>query len=167
MRRKIAEPIEAGAELPDISEYQQRFVEGILAGKTASDAYRSAYDCSNTTDRSIWALASRAMADIKVQAWVAAGRKAYLGNTVVTLSGHIAELERLRELALGAGNHGAAVQAEQLRGKAQGHYVERLEVSAADPLETLRQIASVSPALAAQLAHAQGIEWQEPAATEH
>ena len=167
MRRKIAEPIEAGADLPDITDQQRRFVEGILSGKTSSDAYRAAYDCSNSLCSTVWAEASRLRSDYKVAAWLAAARKAGLGHTVVTLAGHIAELERLREIALDTGNVGAAVQAEQLRGKAQGHYVERLEVSAADPLETLRQIAAVSPHLAAQLAAAQGIEWQEPAATEH
>lgn len=167
MRRKIT-AIEGGADLPDLTDNQRKFVEGILAGKTASDAYRGAYDCSNSRDASIWAAASAMRANTNVAIWLAAARKAGLGHTVVTLSGHIAELERLREIAIESGNVGAAVQAEQLRGKAQGHYVERLEVSAADPLETLRQIASVSPALAAQLAAAQGIEWsQEPATTTH
>lgn len=167
MRRKIAEPIEAGAELPELTDHQRKFVEGILAGKTASDAYRCAYDCSNSKDTSIWSRASELRADSKVEVWLSAARKAGLGHTVVTLQGHIAELERLREIALETGNVGAAVQAEQLRGKAQGHYVERLEVSAADPLDTLRQIASVSPQLAAQLAAAQGIEWQETSPTAH
>lgn len=159
MRRKITQ-IEGGDDLPELTDQQRKFVEGILAGKTSSDAYRCAYDCSHSRNPSIWAAASAMRADSKVAMWLAAARKAGLGHAVVTLEGHITELERLREIAIESGNVGAAVQAEQLRGKAQGHYVERLEVTATDPLDTLRQIAALSPDLAAKLAAAQGIEWQ-------
>jgi len=84
-----------------------------------------------------------------------------LGHPIVTMESHIAELERLREIALNTGNVGAGVQAEQLRGKAQGHYKENIDITVNDPMATLREIAQLSPELAAQLAKDQGIEWQE------
>ena len=164
-RRKIAkEPVAtgAGADLPDLTAQQMKFVEGILCGKNATDAYRAAYDCSNMVPNSIWCAASKLRSDANVSQWITQSRIAGLGATSLTLTNHIAELERLRELALGAGNHGAAVQAEQLRGKAQGHYTERLEITNKhDPLEELRQIAQTSPAFAAQLARDNGIPWDE------
>src|SRR5690348_1219443 len=122
MRRKISDVKELADELPDLTEQQMRFVEGILSGKKASDAYRAAYDCSTMLNSSVWALASRLRSNVNVASWIAAARKAGLGAATVTLSDHVTELERLKEIALQTGNVGAAVQAEQLRGKAMGHY---------------------------------------------
>lgn len=162
-RRKIAKPQDqAGADLADLTSQQTKFVSGILEGKSAAEAYRAAYDCSNMLPSTIWGAASRLRNDALICAWIYQSRIAGLGATSLTLVNHIAELERLRELALSAGNHGAAVQAEQLRGKAQGHYTERLEISTkSDPLDELRLIAQTSPAFAAQLARDSGIPWDE------
>lgn len=142
MRRKITDG-EEKEDLPELTEQQRNFVEGILAGKTASDAYRAAYDCSNSMDRTVWANASRLRNDADVAAWLSAARKAGLGRATVTLEGHISELERLREIALDTGNVGAAVQAEQLRGKAAGHYVDQVRDLTEDPQKTLREIAEL------------------------
>lgn len=165
MRRKItkAEPIEAGADLPDLTDKQQKFVGALLEGNTSADAYRRAYDTENMASRTIWAEASRLRADRNVAAWLAAARKAGLGRQVVTLEGHLAELENLRQIAIETGNVGAAVQAEQLRGKVAGHYVERLEVKHDDPMAILRELAAISPTAAADLARQNGIDWP----TEH
>ena len=163
-RRKIVKPSTEldGAELPDLTQQQARFVEGILSGKTASDAYRAAYDASTMTDRSIWAEASRTRAHINVAAWLSAARKAGLGRGMVTLEGHIQELERLKEIAIDTGNVGAAVQAEQLRGKAAGHYIEQhRDLTDYDPLKTLQEIAQTSPDLAAALARQYNVAWEE------
>lgn len=162
-RRKITEGDELtadlAAELPELTAQQLEFVEGLLAGKTASDAYRAAYDCAGSSSRTIWANACRLRNDGKVSAWLAAARQAYLGHAVLSLEGHLRELERLRELALAAGNIGAAVQAEQLRGKASGHYVEQFADVTCDPVRTLNEIAELSPELAAALAKQHGIAW--------
>lgn len=141
MRRKITDTQDLPAdELPSLTEKQMLFVQGILAGKTASDAYRSAYDCSNSEDRTIWANASRLRNDTNVSAWLSQARKAGLGRAAVTLESHLAELERLREIALDTGNVGAAVQAEQLRGKASGQYTENVRLIDDNPVDTLKTI---------------------------
>lgn len=160
-QRKLTKPQEPTDDLPALTEQQNKFVEGILSGKTASDAYRSAYDCSNSQDNTVWVNASRLRSDANVSLWLSAARKAGLGRAVVTLEGHVNELERLREIALDTGNVGAAVQAEQLRGKASGHYTDNIRLIDEDPAEMLKQIASLSPALAAQLAKDNGIAWAE------
>lgn len=152
-RRKLTDALEDGEELPDLTDQQMHFVECLLAGKSASDAYRAAYNTQNCTNRTIWAAASRLRADCNVATWLSAARKAGLGRAAVTLEGHVAELERLREIALETGNVGAAVQAEQLRGKASGHYTENLRLEVTDPVNILDQIRKENPALADMLAN--------------
>ena len=159
MRHKITDIEQIASDLPELTDKQYRFVEGLLAGKTASDAYRAAYECSNSANETIWAKASALANDDRVRIWLSAARKAGLGTAKITLQNHLNRLERLAELAIEKGNLGAAVQAEQLIGKASGHYTERMEISSTDPLDALKQIAMINPDLAKQLAQADGIEW--------
>lgn len=147
-------------ELPELTEKQFKFVEGILAGKTASDAYRAAYDCTTMQNATIWATASALRHDRNVAVWLSAARKAGLERCTVTIDGHLAELARIRELALESGNLGAAAQCEISRGKASGHYKEIMDLNINDPLDLLAQIAAVSPELAEKLAEAEGIDWE-------
>lgn len=152
MRRKLTEPTDQPDDLPDLTAQQRKFLEGILAGKTSSDAYRAAYDCSQSQNNTVWVEASKLRAHPDVALWLSAARKAGLGRATVTLEGHISELERLREIAIDSGNVGAAVQAEQLRGKASGHYTENLNVTYSDPTDILDEIRKLDPDLATQLA---------------
>ncbi len=157
MRRKITEVSALADELPDLTEQQMRFVEGILSGKSGTDAYRAAYDCSNMQPSTIWAAASRLRNNCKVSAWISAGRIAGLGTAAATLDNHLHELARLREIAERTGNIGAAVQAEQLRGKAMGHYTEKLDVTVTDIADELRELETISPELARAYAAEKGV----------
>lgn len=167
-QRKITAPVEA-AELPDLTAQQHEFVRHLLAGKTGADAYRAAYDVEGTSPASVIAQASRLRANVNVSAWLAAGREAHLGTAVLTRESHMAELERLKEIALKTGNVGAAVQAEQLRGKVAGHQVDTVrDITPLDVTQTLKDIATASPDLAAALAAQHGIEWKaDEHATKH
>lgn len=153
MRRKITEGSEQSDELPDLTPSQRKFVEGILAGKTASDAYRAAYDCSSSQDNSIWVRASELRSNRKVQVWLSAARKAELGACKRTKEQHIARLDSLQEIAVASGNIGAAVQAEQLIGKVEGHYSENVNLNLNAPTDVLDEIRKLNPALADQLAN--------------
>jgi phage terminase small subunit len=146
-------------ELPDLTSQQEAFVKGILDGKTASDAYRAAYDCSQMLANTVWASASRLRHHHKVDAWLQAARLAKLGTAKVTLDDHLTELERLREMAAASGNYGAAVNAEVSRGKAAGHYVERVANVTAenDVMATLKEIATIDPTIGEALAAKYGI----------
>lgn len=159
-RRKITE-ISDSCGLPDLTENQLAFCEHVLAGKSSSDAYRAAYNCQNMQPATIWAAASRLRNDSKVELWIAAARKAEIGQMRRTKEQHIARLDSLQQKAIESGNHGAAVQCEQLIGKVEGHYTERLDVTVSDPLDSLKEIASLSPELAAKLAKDAGIEWEK------
>jgi hypothetical protein len=159
------------ADLPELTEQQRNFVFLLLQGKSASDAYRAAYDCTNSQDRTIWCEASKLKHHPRVAIWLSAARQAEMGTAKVTLEQHIKRLDRLEELCIGSGNLGAAVQAEQLIGKASGHYKETVDLSISnDPLAALKELASISPDIAKQLAAAHGIQWtddSEPQATAH
>lgn len=167
--RKITDMIDA-SELPDLTGQQQEFVRHILSGKTASDAYRAAYDCSNSSQNTVWCEASKLRNDPSVAQWIAAGRKAHLGTAVLTRDMHLQELERIKELAIESGNLGAAADCEKTRGKVAGHHIDRIEdiTQRSDPLAILKEIAVHSPAYAAELARQQGIEWgADDRATKH
>jgi hypothetical protein len=167
-RRKITKTNDLGdlasrsSDLPDLTDQQLAFVRGICSGLKASDAYRRAYDCSNMAASTIWANSSTLRADKKVAAWIAAAREAHLDQTVCTKENHLDELARLKEIAVKTGNVGAAVQAEQLRGKVQGHYIERLELDiSSEPTAALDQISKLAPDLARKLAEEHGFSTTE------
>lgn len=151
MQRKKTAPQEVPDELPELTDQQYEFVRGILAGKTASDAYRAAYDASKMLPNSIWCEASKLRHDPNVAQWLAAARKAHLGHAKITLDQHVQRLDELKQIAIETGNVGAAVQAEQLIGKATGHYVERLDLNVNNPDDLLSQIREIAPELAERI----------------
>lgn len=170
-QRKKTEPDQDySADLPDLNERQSKFVEAVLRGMNSTEAYRTAYDTDGMAPNTIWSAASRLRSDAKVSLWISAARKNGLGTASLTLDSHLQELERLKAIAIETGNVGAAVQAEQLRGKAAGHYVEKHQdvSNITDPVQTLREIAKESPELAASLASQHGIPWiADEGATKH
>jgi hypothetical protein len=169
-QRKLTEP-QGEIELPDLTPSQAKYVEGLLSGRmTDKDAYKAAYNTENMGENSISVEAARLKVHPKIALTLAALRKGGLGAAIVTLEGHLQELERLKAIAIETGNVGAAVQAEQLRGKAAGHYVDKIQdvTRENDVHSTLKQIAAVSPDLAQQLASQHGIAWTaDEAATKH
>ena len=164
-RRKITEEKTDFSELPDLTDSQLKFCIGIIEGKTATEAWMAAYDASNMKKNSIYVEASRALDHPKISLWIARARKAEMGSARRSLAQHIQRLDRLEQIALETGNVGAAVQAEQLIGKAEGHYVDQVRDVTADPMQLIREIATISPQMAQQLAEENGVEW--PHVTEH
>lgn len=155
------------ATLPELTPQRQEFVRNILTGKSYSEAYRIAFTANDWTPNAVWVAASRLAADADVKLWLAAARQACLGTHVLTRESHQQQLERLREIAIASGNVGAAVKAEELRGKVAGHQVDRVQEVPHDPAETLRDIARHQPDLAAQLAAEHNIPWDGDKHTRH
>lgn len=112
-------------DLPRLTHKQQKFVEGLLEGMTASDAYRQAYNAENMADNTIWCQASLLRSDPKVAKWLEAAKQAGFNKVVVTKETHLQSLKRLQEIALEQGDTKAALRAEELMGKVNGLYVDR------------------------------------------
>jgi hypothetical protein len=114
-----------------LTDKQEAFCQAIAAGKNMSDAYRTAYDCKNMTKVSVNVKASQMMARDSIGLRVKELRAPAVAAAALTAETHMAELKRLRDLALDAGKHSEAIRAEELRGKVAGLYVVRVE--AGDP----------------------------------
>lgn len=148
--------------LPDLTEKQQKYVTARLEGKSGADSVRAATDTSAWSKSSIWAEASKLEHHPSIRLWLNAARRAALGAQSVTLEQHLRELERLKEIAIATGNIGAAVKAEESRGRAGGLYVEKhQDVTDHNPERTLREIAQHNPELASSLAKQHNIQWQD------
>ena len=150
------------AELPELSPEHMAFVDNLIQGKTATEAYLAAFPHkAHWQKSSIWAKASTLKNSDKVQTWLAAAREAQVGNAATTLATHLLELERLKHRALAQNNIGAAIQAEVQRGKAAGWYVEKVEnINKPDPKAVLDRIAETNPVLAETLAKQRGLTWK-------
>jgi phage terminase small subunit len=116
-------------ELPRITSKQEAFVEGLVQGKSASDAYRAAYDCSCMAEPTIWSEASRLRANPKVSAWLRHFQRIGMDEARVTIGEHLAELARGREVAYALGQASAGIQAEHNRGKAAGLYEDQFRLA--------------------------------------
>lgn len=108
---------------------QERFCNEIASGKNQSDAYREAFDIKKMTNKTLNERASVLANKDKIRTRVAELRKPVVEKTQETLEGHLAELKRIRELAIDAKQYAPAISAETSRGKALGYYVEKSQVT--------------------------------------
>jgi post-segregation antitoxin (ccd killing protein) len=116
-------------ELRTLTPKQAAFVNGLLQGETAADAYREAYHCKNMSNATVWVEASRLRSTTKVSLWLRHFQRIGMNEARVTVEAHLAELARARELAYAHGQISAGVRAEHHRGKLAGLYKDRLEVT--------------------------------------
>ena len=115
------------------------------------------------SDASISVEASRLKNSPKVSLVLAGLAADRLDSAKCTREEHLKRLASLSIRAELDGNYGAAVQAEQLRGKVEGHYVDQhKDVTEEDPLEILQRIAKLNPTLAQELARDRGIQYIHP-----
>lgn len=98
---------------------QELFVQGLLAGKTAGQAYADAGYKPNAPH------GGRLAKNGKILARLEELRKPVVQSVQMTLEGHLRDLQGLRNMATTAKQFGAAIAAEISRGKAAGLYVER------------------------------------------
>ena len=78
---------------------QEAFAQGVAGGMTQADAYRNAYDCDGSADKTIIENASRTMADSNVSARVAELKEAV---AIAALWTRLDSVETLAEIARGA-----------------------------------------------------------------
>lgn len=106
---------------------QEKFAQEVASGKSQADAYRAAFDCTNSKPATIHRKACALMDDGKIAARIESIRAPIVEKVGITLEQHLRDLERLRNLAESDGKYSAAVSAELARGKASGLHVERVQ----------------------------------------
>ena len=133
--------------LPKLTEQQNRFViEYASNGNNATEAYRVAYDCSNTKAENIHSAASKLLKNAKVAPWIELMRKNAQEIAVDELNYSIREcfneLDDVRERAKkDKGNYSQELKAIELKGKLAGHFVDKHQVatgSLVDVLDSLK-----------------------------
>lgn len=111
---------------------QENFCLAYIDKNDASDAYRGAYDTSKMNDASINREAKRLMDNPKIATRIAELRKPAIEAAQITLTDHLNDLKRLRDLAERDGKYSAAVAAEAARGKASGLYTDKVDLTSSD-----------------------------------
>lgn len=106
---------------------QEAFCVAYIETGNASEAYRRAYDCKNSSESTINRTAKELLDNPKIAARVAEIREPAVKNAQITLEQHLNDLRRLRDLAEASEKYGPAIQAEVARGKASGLYVEKVD----------------------------------------
>jgi hypothetical protein len=156
--------------LPVLSAEEEKLVELVSDGKlTQSDAYATAYDAHGYSPAALAVRACRKIAEPQIQAHLRSLRAVGLAKAGLSLEQRIKDEQAFAQRAEDAGNFGAAGGSHDRLNKLLGLYVERhADVTAHDPVETLREIAKDAPEYAAQLAAEHGIPWKaDEGATKH
>lgn len=145
----------------DLSIEEQEWCVLVSTGVNNTDAYRQVYPDRGAewTDGALRVAAHRLSKKANVLLILDSLAEEQRERAHVTLESHLDELGRLAKRAELAGNYGAAVNAEVNRGKVAGLYVERTaDVTPADPLTLLSQLAETCPEAAQALARKYGYE---------
>jgi len=124
---------------------QEAFVKELIKGSSQSDAYRKVYNTKKSTDKTISEKASRMANKGTVEARLAEIRKPINEKLGYTLEAHLKRLETLSLKAANAGQLTAAITAEISRGKASGHYVEKIDHTSSDGSLSPTRIEIVAP----------------------
>lgn len=99
---------------------QEQFIAAYLSCGNASEAYRTAYNCSGASDGTIQREASRLLGHPKIAPRLSEARDRAADAASITLTGHLGDLLTLREEARQAGQFSAAIAAEVHRAKIAG-----------------------------------------------
>lgn len=113
--------------MADLTIKQENFCLEIIKGVDQAAAYRTAFPNQKMSDKTIHEAASRLMKNSKVMTRLDELRKPVVEAAQVSLEQHLNDLKKLRDDAWASEKYGPAIQAEISRGKASGHYIERIE----------------------------------------
>ena len=110
---------------------QEKFCQGVISGKTASESYRDSYNAKGMKDSSIWTESSKLMSNTKVSQRIQQGIKRkndYAVTSAISLRQFI--MEQLQAEATDTNNNESArIRALELLGKVSevALFTERVE----------------------------------------
>lgn len=113
---------------------QDKFAQGMAAGKSGADSYRCAYNAGGMKPETIQNKAYVLNQKDEVRARIEELRKPALIAVGLSLEAHLNRLEELSRAAEANDNYGPAVSAEVSRGKAAGLYTEKIDIVMNDKL---------------------------------
>ena len=133
-------------ELPKLTDKQQAFVlHYSINGNNASEAYRSAYDCSNMSDEAINVEASKMLKHPKVTLWIkqAESNVQQVFEDEIKYSAkdcfdELAEVQKRARKSLNSYQH--EIKAIELKGKLAGHFVDKHKVESVSLIDVLDQL---------------------------
>ena len=108
-----------------LDDQQKQFLALYLATGDVFGAYRDSHDCEGLSRGAQRCRAIDLLNDPTVQKILAAERSQSMIVAQYTLDNHLAELARLKHLALDVNRVDLAVKLEEMKGKACGLYTER------------------------------------------
>jgi phage terminase small subunit len=116
---------------------QEKFCQKYIELGNASEAYRAAYDCKRSTDKTVWESASKLMADPKVSARITSLQALHQKRHEVTVDSITRELDEDRALARQLKQPAPAITA--VLGKAKLHGLLEDKVTIKRKLEDLSE----------------------------
>lgn len=111
-----------------LTQKQEAFCLAYLETGNASEAYRRAYSAEKMSGPTINRKAVELMGNGKITARLDELRKPAKEQALITYESHLRKLAELRDAALMAEQYGAAIRAEEIRGKAAGLHKDRVEI---------------------------------------
>lgn len=108
---------------------QEAFIRAYLKCGNASEAYRQNYNAKGMTPDAVNVEASRLLRHPLISPRLAEIQTKANERAGVTLADHLTRMAQLSEEAREVAQFSAAIRAEELRAKASGLYVERVEHS--------------------------------------
>lgn len=112
-----------------LTQKQDAFALAYLHTGNASEAYRQAYNASNMKSESIHVKASELLKNGKVRVRIEEVQKMATEHAGLSLGEHLKRLQDLSKKAEAEAKYSEAIKAEELRGKASGFYMEKVEHS--------------------------------------
>lgn len=134
-------------DLPKLTTKQQNFIlRYMINGNNASEAYRSAYDCSSMSSEAVNVEASRTLKNPKIALWIeqAENNVKQVFNDEIKYSAKdcFDELDELKKKSeKNITTYSVAKGCIELKGKLAGHFIDRHQVTGgglADVLDKLR-----------------------------
>lgn len=115
---------------------QEGFVQDVFIGMSLAQSYRNHYDTSNMTEKSVWELASREMAKVKVTSRLANLQQEASERSQITVESITRELEEARQKAINTEQSSAMTAASMGKAKVNGLLVEKSVIDLQGKLDT-------------------------------
>lgn len=158
---RVWEYLQQNKPLPRISVQQYEFCRNVVTGASFIAAYRKAFKASiSKSDLAVTTKAAKLASRKEIILWINHIQNTEKQGATVTSDEQIAEMAKLKHVAVEAGDHASAIRAQTDIGKVSGLYIDRsiTETTVTFTPTSLEQaLIARNPALAERLRQARAI----------